>query len=435
MYRKALQELQNWKNNPAKKPLVIRGARQVGKTWLMKEFGKTAYTETVYLNFDAEKSAGAIFSGDITPQTIIEGLEIISGKKILPETTLIILDEIQEVPRALSSLKYFAEDAPEYHIICAGSLLGVALHEGTSFPVGKVSFLDLYPLSFAEFIHALGEEGLYHLLKKHSPEALTPFKEKYISLLRLYYFIGGMPEAVLSYAEKRDLGEVRAIQRQILDSYEQDFSKHAPASVVPKIRMLWNSIPSQLAKENKKFIYGVVREGARAKEYEQALLWLIDCGLVCKVPRVTVPKVPLKAYEDLKAFKLYLRDTGLLSCMVSLDAATLLNGNALFAEFKGALTEQYVLTQMQHSAIYYWTNEKGTAEVDFLIELEGGAVPLEVKAETNLQAKSLKVFAEKYSPKVSLRLSMADYQDNGHLINIPLYAAGTIAEYLCKKEN
>jgi len=343
--------------------------------------------------------------------------------------TLIVFDEIQEVPQALTSLKYFNENSPEFQIICAGSLLGVALHQGTSFPVGKVEFLDLYPLSFTEFIMANGNEQYIQLLQNEDFEMANSFKQTYIDMLKYYYYIGGMPEVVMQYITNKDFNEVREIQLRILAAYEQDFSKHAPNEIVPRIRMLWNSIPSQLTKENKKFIYGIIKEGARAKDYEMAMLWLTDCGLVHKVHRVNSPSLPLRAYEDLKAFKLFLLDVGLLSCMVRLNQKTLIEGNALFKEFKGALTEQYVLQQLKTIKgleTYYWTNDRGSAEIDFLIDNGIDIIPIEVKAETNLKAKSLKSYYEKFHPKISIRTSMSDYKKEEWLLNLPLYEIGFI---------
>lgn len=433
MYRYALEELYQWKNKKYRKPLIIEGARQVGKTWLMKEFGAQAYKETVYINFDGNRQMKELFSEDLNTKRLLLGIELYAGKKIQPEDTLLIFDEVQEVPKALTSLKYFCENAPEYHIICAGSLLGIALHEGTSFPVGKVDFLKLYPLSFQEFMRATDRERFVELFEKHDYQMMNSFRQTYIDALKQYYFVGGMPEAVQHFAENKDFGEVRKIQERILSAYEQDFSKHAPNEIVPKIRMLWNSVPSQLAKENKKFIYGLIREGARAKEYETAILWLSDCGLVHKVSRVNVPNVPLKAYEDLKAFKLFLLDVGLLSCMVGLNQRTLLEGNELFVEFKGALTEQYVLQQLKtlkDISVYYYTNERNTAEIDFLIDNGECAIPVEVKAETNLKAKSLKAYCEKYSPQTAVRASMSDYKKEEWLVNLPLYAISEIQKVI-----
>ena len=429
MYRIAMQQLINWKNKKNRKPLIIRGARQVGKTWLMKEFGKENYSKVVYINFDNNERMKNLFDGSLEIERIVTGIELYAGHKIDVDNTLLIFDEIQEVPKALTSLKYFNEDAPHYQIVCAGSLLGVALHNGTSFPVGKVEFMDLYPLSFFEFIMALGKTPHVTLLQNKDFEMASAFKQDYIDLLKYYYYVGGMP-VVMSFTENKDFNEVREIQQGILSAYEQDFSKHAPNETVPRIRMLWNSIPGQLAKENKKFIYGLVKEGARAKEYELALLWLTDCGLVHKIHRVKAPSLPLSAYEDLKAFKLFLLDIGLLSCMTGLRQETLLDGNNLFKEFKGALTEQYVLQQLEaikNLNIYYWTNDRGTAEIDFVIDNGHDVIPIEVKAEQNLQAKSLKSYREKFHPQLSLRVSMADYKEEEWLINLPLYAVETIS--------
>lgn len=429
MYRIAIEKLYKWKNSKRRKPLIIEGARQVGKTWLMKEFGKQAYADTVYINFDSNSRMADLFSADLDTDRLIMGLELYAGRKINPENTLLIFDEVQEVPRALASLKYFYENAPQYHIVCAGSLLGIALHQGTSFPVGKVDFLKLYPLSFSEFLMATGNERFAELLKNQDYEMITSFKQTYIDTLKHYYFVGGMPEAVQSFAESKDFNEVRAIQKRILAAYEQDFSKHAPNEIVPKIRMLWNSIPSQLARENKKFIYGLVREGGRAREYETAIMWLSDCGLVHKVSRVNAAGIPLKAYEDLKAFKLFIVDVGLLGCMTGLRQRTLLDGDDLFVEFKGALTEQYVCQQLktiEDLGVYYYTNDRGSCEIDFVVDNGEQIVPIEVKAETNLRAKSLKTYRERFEPELSVRTSMADYKKEDWLLNLPLYAIENI---------
>ncbi len=425
MYRLAIEKLYEWKRSANRKPLILKGARQVGKTWLMKEFGKQAYEKTVYINFDSNSRMTELFSSDLEIRRILMGLELYSDVRITPGNTLIIFDEIQEVPRALTSLKYFYENAPEYPIICAGSLLGIALHQGTSFPVGKVDFLNLYPLSFKEFLMAVGKGKYVDLMNSGDYAMMRAFKQDLIDSLKHYYFVGGMPEAVLSFADEKDFDEVRRIQKRILEAYEQDFSKHAPNESVPKLRMIWNSIPSQLAKENKKFIYGLVREGARAKDYESAMMWLTDCGLVHKVTRVSVGRLPLKAYEDIKAFKLFVLDVGLLGCMVGLSKKVLLDGNDLFVEFKGALTEQYVLQQLvTHSewSMYYYTNDNGSCEVDFLVDTGETVVPVEVKAEVNLRAKSLRMYVEKYSPVMAVRTSMQDYKKESWLVNLPLYA-------------
>lgn len=425
MYRLAIEQLYKWKHSNHRKPLIIEGARQVGKTWLMKEFGRQAYEDTIYINFDSNSIMAQLFASDLNTERIIMGLELYVGHKINPENSLLIFDEVQEVPRALASLKYFCEDAPEYHIICAGSLLGIALHQGTSFPVGKVQFLKLFPLSFKEFLLATDRERFAELLDSQDYEMITSFKQTYIDALKQYYLVGGMPEAVLSFAEEKDFNEVREIQKRILAAYEQDFSKHAPNEIVPRIRMLWNSIPSQLAKENKKFIYGLIREGARAKDYETAIMWLCDCGLVHKVSRVNAAGVPLRAYEDMKAFKLFVVDVGLLGCMSGLGQRTLLEGNGLFTEFKGALTEQYVCQQLktvEGLQVYYYTNDRGSCEVDFVVDIDERIIPVEVKAEVNLKAKSLKTYQEKFSPELSIRTSMSDYKKEEWLVNLPLYA-------------
>lgn len=432
MYRVAIEKLYKWKESKRRKPLIIEGARQVGKTWLMKEFGSKAYADTIYINFDSNSRMANLFASDLNTDRLIMGIELYAGRKIDPDNTLLIFDEVQEVPRALSSLKYFYENAPQYNIICAGSLLGIALHGGTSFPVGKVDFLSLYPLSFKEFLMATAGERYAELLGEQDYQMVTSFKQTYIDALKQYYFVGGMPEAVQSFAEEKDFNEVRAIQKRILAAYEQDFSKHAPIEIVPKIRMIWNSIPSQLAKENKKFIYGLVREGGRAKEYESAIMWLCDCGLVHKVSRVNGAGIPLKAYVDLKAFKLFLVDVGLLGCMTGLRQYTLLDGNDLFTEFKGALTEQYVCQQLRtidDLGVYYYTNDRGSCEVDFIVDTGEQIVPVEVKSEINLKAKSLKTYREKFNPEISVRTSMADYKKENWLINLPLYAVEEI--YKC----
>jgi predicted AAA+ superfamily ATPase len=429
MERFAMQYLKSWKEKHDRKPLIIRGARQVGKTWLMKEFGNNEYEQTAYVNFETSKLLKTLFVDNYDIDRIILALQIETGVQINAEKTLIIFDEIQEAEGALTSLKYFCENAPQYHVIAAGSLLGVALHQKTSFPVGKVDFLELYPLSFLEFLSAMGQKPMLELLDNKDWPLIKSFREKYIHYLRQYYYMGGMPEAVLSFINKNNYQEVRNIQKQILSAYEQDFSKHAPNEIVPRIRMLWNSIPAQLAKENKKFIYKVVKPGARAKDYELALSWLIDCGLVHKVTRVAKPGIPLKAYEDYSAFKLFVVDVGLLAAMGDIDVKTLLGDHLIFEEFKGALTEQYVLQQLltiDDIAIHYWSAERSASEIDFLVQLQGAVIPIEVKAEENLQAKSLKVFCQKYAPVSAVRTSMSDYRKEAWLTNIPLYAIGKL---------
>lgn len=433
MKRAQLENLIKWKQSIRRKPLIIRGARQVGKTWLMKEFGKRNYEKIAYINFESNKRLASIFQDDFDIHRILLALQIETGTLIDSSNTLIILDEIQEAPGALTSLKYFNENAPEYHIISAGSLLGVALNQPNSFPVGKVDFLDLYPLNFSEFLEALNEKALVDLLASQDWKLITAFKTKYIQLLKQYYYVGGMPEAVFSFSKHKDVKEVREIQEQLLIAYEQDFSKHAPADIVPRIRMLWNSIPAQLAKENKKFVYGAVKQGARARDYELAISWLVDCGLIHKVNRITKAGMPLKAYQDNNAFKVFMVDIGLLGAMASLDSKTVLEGNRIFEEFKGALTEQYTLQQLnshEDLSVYYWSADGGSAEVDFLIQYQQHVVPIEVKVAENLQAKSLRVYSQKYKPLIALRTSMSDYRIEEWLINLPLYALSQITRVI-----
>lgn len=424
MKREALEILKQWKNRPNRKPMIIRGARQVGKTWLMEELGRTCYDRVLHINLDTDIVARSLFTQDMNVERIIHGLELSDGAKINPDNTLIILDEIQEVPQALSSLKYFYERLPQYHIIAAGSLLRIALHQGTSFPVGKVDFLSLSPLTFREFLGAIGKDNLLELLDTRDFKMMKVFHQDFIECLKQYYFVGGMPEADANFAAYSDYNEVRAIQKRILLAYEMDFSKHVPSRDIPRLRMLWQSIPNQLAKENRKFIYGQIREGARAKEYEAALLWLSDCGLIHRVNRISKPALPLSAYSDSRAFKVYLLDVGLLSALSGLTAQTLIDGNRVFTEYKGALTEQYVCQQIASTEIpfSYWARERGDAEVDFVIQSGENILPIEVKAETNLQAKSLKVYHEMYQPQLSIRTSMADYKRQYWLLNLPLYA-------------
>ncbi|GMQ25034.1 ATP-binding protein [Algoriphagus sp. oki45] len=432
MERELLHKLLTWKDTVGRKPLIIRGARQVGKTWLMKEFGSTYFSDLVYINFETNRTAKLLFEQGLDLARIIQGLEIQLGKSIDAKNCLLIFDEIQECPDAFTSLKYFQELFTDYYIIAAGSLLGVALHQNTSFPVGKVEFLDLYPLSFSEFLEAIGEKSLASLVSSLDWGLLSPFREKLIYHLRTYYFIGGMPEAVKTYAEKQDFFEVRVIQRRILEAYEQDFSKHAPTEVVPRIRMIWNSIPAQLAKENKKFIFGQLRQGARAKDFELAMEWLRDCGLIHKISRVSKPEMPLKAYEDFSAFKVYLLDVGILGAMVDLDARSILEGNRLFTEFRGSLTEQFVLQELitAGNTLYYWSAERGMAELDFILQDQGTVIPLEVKAEENLKAKSLKVVAENFPDTFPVRTSMSNFRRESWMTNFPLYAVSYLAKYI-----
>ena len=429
MKRQAMKELEDWKVSPNRKPLIVRGARQVGKTWLMKAFGEKAFKTVAYVNFDNNERMKALFKGDFDIPRLLAALQIEAGTPINRDETLILFDEVQEVPSALTSLKYFHEKAPEYAIVAAGSLLGVALHGGTSFPVGKVAFLDLYPMNFTEFLVATGHADLVELLEKRDWSLLSAFRDRYIDLLRNYYFVGGMPEAVEAFTARRDYAEVREIQKRLLTAYEQDFSKHAPIETVPRIRMLWNSIPAQLARENKKFFYGLVREGARSKDYELAMRWLVDCGLIHRVERVNKPDVPLSSYAG-SGFKLFMLDVGLLSAKSGLDVRTLLEGNQIFEEFKGALTEQYVQQELRAESNiepYYWSAERGNAEVDFLFQQGMEVVPIEVKAEENLKAKSLKTYSDLFKPRTAIRTSMSNYRKEDWLTNLPLYAISQIS--------
>lgn len=438
MYREAIKQLEFWKYGTNRKPLVLRGARQVGKTWIMKEFGKQYYERCAYISMDENERMKEVFREAFDIDRIIEMLEIEVGFKIDPERTLIVFDEVQEIPRALKSLKYFQENAPQYHIIAAGSLLGIALHEGTSFPVGKVDFCNLYPLTFREFLLACGEEKLLEILDRNDPVIMQAFQTKYTDYLKYYYYVGGMPEVVSEFVTNKDLKRVREIQNRLLYAYENDLSKHAPKEIVTRIRMLWNSIPAQLAKENKKFIYGLIREGARAREYEVAITWLMDIGLVYRISRVKKPDFPLRAYQDFSAFKLFIVDIGLLGAMSRLNARTILEGNRLFEEFKGSLTEQYVLQQLivnSENDIFYWSAENATSEIDFLIQTDDCIVPLEVKAEENLQAKSLKVFVQKYGVTNAVRVSMSGFREQDWLTNFPLYNIGNLNRYLKEKYN
>lgn len=429
MERELFTKLERWMNKKNRKPLIIQGARQVGKTWIMKEFGARFYENTVYINFDNNKAMKDVFDLDFDLKRILSAIKIEYGKSFQAENTLIIFDEIQEAPKALASLKYFYENAPQYSIIAAGSLLGVALHQGTSFPVGKVDFLKLCPMSFNEFILAVGEKGLHEALRSQDYELINAYAGKYTDLLKKYYYVGGMPEVVQTYIDSDDLFEVREIQNNLLQYYEEDFSKHAPKEVVPRIMMVWNSIPSQLAKENRKFMYGVLREGARAKDFELAIQWLEDAGLILKSYRVSKPDIPLIAYMEMNSFKMFMFDVGLLTAKTGLSARLLLEGSRIFEEFKGALTEQYVAQEL-HAAgypLYYFATARSTGEIDFMLQGDLDCVPIEVKAEQNLRARSLRAFCDKYKPGMAIRSSMSNYKQEDWLTNVPLYM---LAEYL-----
>lgn len=424
MERSIYSSLKKWKDSPTRKPLILQGARQVGKTYILKEFGAREYSEVVYINCDDNNDMQNMFV-DYDVDRIIRSLSAISGVSIKPSTTLLILDEIQEVERGLASLKYFCEKAPEYHVAVAGSLLGITLHEGTSFPVGKVDMLYMYPMDFEEFLLAMGKELLVELLRSNSWAALTPLRGMLTELLRQYYFVGGMPEAVKTYVERGDIWEVRSIHSKIIDAYRNDMSKHAPKQQVQRINMVWNSIPSQLARDNKKFIYGALRKGARANDFEIAIQWLVDSGLVHKVHRISKPVVPLKFYEDMASFKLFLLDCGLLGALSETPPEQILIGDNVFEEYKGAFTENYVLQQLKslpRTFVYYYSNDNSTLEIDFVVQHEAHVIPIEVKAEENLRAKSLRQFVTDNAGLHGVRFSMSDYREQDWLTNVPLWA-------------
>lgn len=424
MERSIYSSLKKWKDSPTRKPLILQGARQVGKTYILKEFGAREYSEVVYINCDDNNDMQNMFV-DYDVDRIIRSLSAISGISIKPSTTLLILDEIQEVERGLASLKYFCEKAPEYHVAVAGSLLGITLHEGTSFPVGKVDMLYMYPMDFEEFLLAMGKEQLVELLRSNSWAALTPLRGMLTELLRQYYFVGGMPEAVKTYVERGDIWEVRSIHSKIIDAYRNDMSKHVPKQQVQRINMVWNSIPSQLARNNKKFIYGALRKGARANDFEIAIQWLVDSGLVHKVHRISKPVVPLKFYEDIASFKLFLLDCGLLGALSETPPEQILIGDNVFEEYKGAFTENYVLQQLKslpRTFVYYYSNDNSTLEIDFVVQHEAHVIPIEVKAEENLRAKSLRQFVTDNAGLHGVRFSMSDYREQDWLTNVPLWA-------------
>lgn len=425
MERTALLQFYDWKTRPDRKPLIVRGARQVGKTWLILDFARKAYKQYVYVNFEEDDFLSHVFENDFDIGRILTTISLRTQTDI-NEDTLLIFDEIQAAPRGITALKYFCEKARDLHVIAAGSLLGIAMHRADSFPVGKVDFIDLAPLSFQEFLLATGEERIARLLAEHNWEMVKMVKDRLTTLLKTYYYVGGMPEVVESYRQHKDFAEVRRLQNNILDTYNNDFSKHAPTNEVPRIRMVWGSIAGQLAKENKKFIYGMLREGARAKDFELAIEWLKDAGLIYKVNRTKSGELPLNAFEDFCTFKIYLLDVGLLAAINKLTSDTLIMGNEIFSTYKGALTEQYVFQQIHDRVdfVYYWSAENSRGEIDFLVQKEGKIIPIEVKAEENLRAKSLAAFVKKYPGLHALRFSMSDYRQQDWMTNIPLYAVG-----------
>lgn len=433
MKRLVYDKVVAWKNKSdnKRKPLLLEGARQVGKSWLLEELGRNEFDSVALINFEEDKQLATLFEADFDTERILRSIEIASGVKLIPGKTLIIFDEIQSVSRGLLSLKYLYNNAPQYHIAAAGSLLGISLHKEDSFPVGKVEFIDVYPLSFEEFMMALGKDAMADSLHNMDWGLIKAFREQYIDLLKQYYFVGGMPEVVASYVKEKDFTEVRSIQNDLLRSYDADFSKHPPMEIIPRIKMVWNSIPSQLAKENKKFIFNAVKPGGRAKDFELAIEWLKQAGLLYKITRINNGTLPLDGFEDPDAYKLFTLDVGLLGAQSGLDAKTLIDGNAIFAQYKGALTEQYVLQQLlcnENIKIHYWTPTTGVAEVDFVIQLNDKVIPIEVKAEENLKAKSLKSFNDKYKPELSIRTSMSDFRVEENLTNLPLYAISELAK-------
>ncbi|WP_027119789.1 ATP-binding protein [[Mycoplasma] testudinis] len=429
MKRFALEKLIKWKNSFDRKPLIVQGARQVGKTWLISEFGNSEFEDLVYINFEKNKILSNLFLNDLDPKRIINDLEIYLSKKIVPKKSLIFFDEIQMVEGGLQSLKYFCEDAPEYFVVAAGSLLGVALHKNNSFPVGKVQFLNLFPFKFTEFLLAFNETRLVEILEQCDYETMNRFSNTYERYLKLYYLIGGMPAAINSYLQTQNYLHVRQAQNDILKTYENDFSKHPPLAQVPKIKQVWRSLPSQLAKENKKFIYKLLRTGARASEFEQAMLWLSEYGLTTKVNCVNQIGLPLKIYENINIFKLYSLDVGLLGCLAGVEPDLILKENSLLSTFKGALTEQFICQELKAKEdlmFFYYANDKNTSEVDFVVQYKNGIVPLEVKAAFNTKSKSFSAFLSKFYPKLAYKISLKQYLKHKDYVDLPLYAVDTI---------
>ncbi len=425
MDRFLMNSLVHWKDSPRRKPLILNGARQVGKTWLLKEFARLHFDSVAYVTLDSNSVARALFDADLDPKRIIRDLSVLTGVSIEPHDTLIVLDEIQSAPKALTSLKYFCENAPEYAVAAAGSLLGISATAGTGYPVGKVNTLDLYPLSFREFLDATGNRMLRELIDSGEVASIDAFSSKAITLLRQYYVVGGMPAVVDAFAGGEPLAVVRAMQDQILEDYLRDFAKHAPMRIYPRMAEAWGSIPEHLARENKKFVFGHIRKGARAKDYEEALMWLSQAGLIRKVPRVTKPGTPLSAYNDNKSFKVFLLDVGLLGAMAGLDPVNVLDGNVAFTEYKGSLAEQYVCQQLVSDCgfdPFYWSAENSKGEIDFLVQRGGRVFPIEVKAEENLRAKSLRAFKGSYPETAPIRFSLSGYREQDWMKNIPLYA-------------
>ena len=446
MKRRAVDLMLKWKDSPDRKPLLLKGARQVGKTWLMNEFGKAYYKNLVYIDFYNNRRAREIFEGDLETEKIINELVFISGEIIIPGQTLIIFDEIQECNRALNSLKYFCEKAPEYHIIAAGSFLGIAMHENESFPVGKTDSLNIYPMTFIEFLDALGEKKLIEAINKLDPRLINLVKNDLIKHLKYYFFTGGMPEVVLSFSKEKNYEKIRSIQKRIISDYENDFSKHTGMVSSEKVTRLWNSIPAQLAREKKKFVYNDVKSGAKSRDYRSALFWLVKCGLVYEICRISMPHYPLISYAEPEHFKLYMLDVGLLSAITGLDINAFLDrDSAVFDHFFGALAEQYVLQEikaLEDIPVFYWAREgSAKAELDFIIQFKDKVIPVEVKAEKNLKAKSLKVYIDFYKPLIAIISSLEDFKkkdtSNGVIFDIPMYLIGKFlsdSHYLHSKE-
>ncbi len=433
MRRLILEQLSKWKQKEKRKPLLIYGARQVGKSWIMDEFGRTNFKDFVHLNFERNERICSLFENSLDPKVILRGLEIETRRKISADT-LIIFDEIQACPRAITSLKYFCEDLPEYHVIGAGSLLGVALHQGLSFPVGKIDALHMYPMTFREFLEALGEDRLCETLDAREIDLIRVFRDKLIEYLKTYFYVGGMPEVVASYVKEKDFQKVRQLQKRILSDYKSDFSHHIPKEILDKANKLWESIPVQLAKENKKFVYKEIdAKTSRSKDYDPAIQWLKDSGLIYQVHRIKKPALPISGYVEENIFKLFMLDVGLLSAKTGLDVRVLLEGSKIFTEFKGAMTEQFVLQELsakEDIEIGYWTNKNGNAEVDFVAQVDSKIVPIEVKAGENLRARSLAFYNEKYSPEICVRTSLADYKQTENLYDIPLYMVEGLSRWL-----
>lgn len=425
MERLLLDELEAWRTQPRRKPLVLRGARQVGKTWLLKEFGSRCFENVAYVRLEDNAAMHQLFEGSLDPKRIIRGVAAETGQPINPEKTLVIFDEVQDIPRALTSLKYFYEEAPEYAVAVAGSLLSVALNAGISFPVGKVTFKTLYPLNFREFLLAMGEDSLEKIVREGDFSMMQIFKERFEDLLRTYYFVGGMPEAVSLFVQGSNFTAARQAQDDILAAYQGDFAKHAGAVIGERCRMIFESLPRHLAKENKKFVYGVVKKGARGRDLNDALQFLLDAGLVIKVPRVSAAGIPLSAYADESTFKLFCLDVGLLGALAGIESRAILDGNSLFTHFKGAMAEQYVCQQLVGDCRltpYYWSAEKSSGEIDFIVQANDSAVPIEVKAEENLKAKSLATFCKANDLSNAIRFSLSGYRKESWMTNVPLYA-------------